>query len=131
MGRIANPFFTEFVPNDFANFYAWGVDQEIWKKAEYDDVFGMLFLSKENEQIDELYSLELYDRITVTGIVKNVFQGKPWIEVKSFDSMPGKVNTATLAHLYRGDVHMQRRQWQRAVSELSLASAGAVSFQAI
>ncbi len=126
IGRVSNPFFTQFVPSQFANFYAWSAEQPIWREKEYDDVFGTLFISKENEQLNDIYDLGLYQRINVTGVVRNVFQSKPWIEVISFEPMPGAVDTPTLAHMFRGESHMQRRQWNRAISELSLASAGDV-----
>lgn len=121
MGKVANPFFTRFVPSDYANFYVWSEQQPIWRKEQYDDMFGMLFMSKENEQLYDLYQLQLYDRVMVTGCVRNTFQGQPWIEVTNFEVQSQKVDTATLAHLYRGEYFMARRQWQRAISELSLA----------
>lgn len=126
IGKVSNPFFTRFVPSQFANFYVWSEDQSIWRKSEYENMFGTLFLSKENSQLSELYSLDLYDRVVLTGIVRNTFQSKPWIEVTSFTKESGKVDTPTLAHMFRGESHMERRQWQRAISELALASAGDV-----
>jgi hypothetical protein len=126
IGRVNNPFFTQFVPSQYANFYGWSAEQPIWRKESYDDLFGMLFLSKDSRQLQELYQIELYDRLWITGLVRNVFQDKPWIEVTEFEPLTGKVNTATLAHLYRAELHMQRREWTRAVSELSLAPAAGV-----
>ena len=124
MGRVSNPFFTQFVPSDFANFYGWGGSQPIWRKSSYDDLFGMLFMHKDNPRVSDLYSLRLYDRITVTGVVRNVFQDKPWIEVVDFAAQTSTVDTPTLAHLFRAETHMARREWNRAISELSMAPAG-------
>ncbi len=124
IGKISNPFFTRFVPSDYANFYAWSEGQKIWKRGDYDSVFGMLFLSKESEILGSLYELNLYDRVWVTGVVRNVFQGEPWIEVTEFEVNSGKVNTATLSHMFRGEAYMKRREWHRAISELSLAPSG-------
>lgn len=121
MGRVQNPFFTQFVPSMFANFYGWAAEQPIWRKEEYDDVFGMLFLDKRNEQLDQLYKLKTYQRVKITGVVRNVFQGEPWIEVKEFSELSLQVNTAVLSHLYRGEQFMAKRQWNKAISELSLA----------
>ena len=126
IGTLQNPFFTRFVASDFANFYAWSDDQPIWRRTEYDDVFGLLFLSKEHEQLDDVFHLEAYDRLEVRGVVRNTFQGMPWIEVTGFQRVGGKVNTATLTHLYRGEQHMEESEWSRAISELSLAPAGEV-----
>lgn len=125
LGKISNPFFTRFVPTDFVNFYGWATEQPIWRKEAYDDLFGMLFLSKESPMLSELYKLRVYDRIEVEGIVRNTFQGMPWIEVTNFKPVGGKVSTATLAHLYRGEEFMKKRQWELAIHELSLAPAQA------
>ena len=54
LGRISNPFFTKFTPAEFTNFYAWSDDQAIWRESSYNDVFGMLFLSKSNPQLEQL-----------------------------------------------------------------------------
>ncbi len=121
LGRIWNPFFTRFVPSEFTNFYGWSGTQPIWQKDSYEDVFGMLFINKRNAQVPDLYKFRTYDRVTLEGIVQNTFQGNPWIEVFSITPIPGRVDTPTLAHLYRAQSHMEKREWQRAISELSLA----------
>ena len=121
LGKVSNPFFTRFVPSDFVNFYAWPTEQPIWRKDSYDDLFGMLFLAKENKQIQDLYKMRLYERFEIEAIVRNTFQSMPWIEVLKMKPISGKVTTATLAHLYRGEEHMKQRQWDLAVHELSLA----------
>ncbi|MBM4061867.1 MAG: hypothetical protein FJ265_12340 [Planctomycetes bacterium] len=126
LGRIANPFFTKFTPTDFANFYVWGDEQPIWQQAAYDKVFGMMFLGKSHPKLEALYSLRLYERVLVTGVVRNTFQGVPWIEVTDFEKVGGQVDTAVLAHLYRGEKLMEQRLWQRATAELALVSGPGV-----
>ena len=118
IGRVSNPFFTRFVPSDYANFYCWAEEQPIWRKNEYENVFAYLFLPKDHEQLQTLYDLELYDRIMITGVVRNTFQGAPWIEVLEFEYLGEHVSTESLAHAYRGEQLMARRQWHRAISEL-------------
>lgn len=121
LGRISNPFFTKFTPTDYSNFYAWGDEQEIWQEPVYNDVFGMLFLSKMSKQLDALYALQLYERVKCTAVVRNTFQDLPWIEVMSFQKVDGQLDTATLTHLHRGESLMKQHLWQRAMSELALA----------
>ena len=123
LGRIWNPFFTRFVPSEYANFYAWSGTQPIWQRDSYEDVFGMLFLAKSNAQLADLYKFRTYERLTLEGIVQNTFQGNPWIEVLTMTPIQGRVDTPPLAHLYRAQLHMEKREWQKAISELSLAPA--------
>jgi tetratricopeptide (TPR) repeat protein len=124
LGRISNPFFTKFTPTDYANFYAWADEQPIWQEKSYNDVFGMLFLSKSHPKLQQLYELQTYQRIEVTGIIRNTFQNTPWIEVADFRMVNGQLDTAMLAHLYRGEKLMEQRLWQRAMAELSRAPGG-------
>lgn len=122
LGRLSNPFFTQFTPQEFANFHVWSHEQPIWREESYKAVFGMMFLSKSSTGLAKLYELEIYDCLQVTGVVRNVFQGAPWIEVLELEKIDGKLDTPTLTHLYRGEKFMEQRQWQRAVAELSQAS---------
>jgi hypothetical protein len=121
LGKISNPFFTKFTPTDYANFYGWADEQSIWQPGPYEDVFGMLFLNKSHPKLDQLYTLRLYERIRVTGIIRNTFQDTPWIEVTDFEKQTGQLDTAVITHLYRGEKLMEQRLWQRAIAELALA----------
>lgn len=131
LGKISNPFFTKFTPTDFANFYAWGDEQPIWQEKVYSDVFGMLFLSKMHPKLEQLYELRLYQRIKVTGVIRNTFQNTPWIEVSDFEIQDSQLDTAVLTHLYRGEKLMEQRLWQRAIAELSLAPGEGVPASAL
>ncbi|MFO1077268.1 MAG: hypothetical protein U1E73_06025 [Planctomycetota bacterium] len=126
LGKISNPFFTKFTPTDFTNFYSWADEQAIWRQDAYQNLFGMLFLSKTHEKLEQLYTLHTYDRIELTGIVRNTFQGEPWIEVTDFERQSGKLDTAVITHLYRGEKLMDQRMWQRAIAELSLVPGAGV-----
>lgn len=121
LGKISNPFFTRFTPSEFLNFYCWADEQPIWQKESYSDLFGMMFYSKVGPKLRACYELRLYERLKVTGVVRNTFQGTPWIEVIDFEPIGGQVDLAVLTHLYRGEQLMGQRRWQRAIAELSLA----------
>jgi hypothetical protein len=131
LGKIANPFFTKFTPTDFANFYAWSDEQPIWQEKAYGDVFGMLFLAKTHPKLEQLYTLRVYQRVRVTGVIRNTFQNTPWIEVTDFEEVDGQLDTAVLSHLYRGEKLMEQRLWQRAMAELSLAPGEGVPQHAL
>jgi hypothetical protein len=131
LGKISNPFFTKFTPSDFANFYAWADEQPIWQEKSYGDVFGMLFLSKTHPKLEQIYEMRLYQRLAITGVIRNTFQNQPWIEVTDFEPVAGQLDTAVLTHLYRGEKLMDQRLWQRAIAELSLAPGEGVPPQAM
>jgi hypothetical protein len=131
LGKIANPFFTKFTPTDFANFYAWADEQPIWQEKTYNDVFGMLFLAKTHPRLEQLYTLRLYQRMQITGVIRNTFQSAPWIEVTDFALLDGQLDTAVLTHLHKGEKLMEQRLWQRAIAELSLAPGTGVPVHAL
>lgn len=121
LGKVQNPFFTEFEASQYANFYGWADEQAIWKKSEYEDLFGLFFIRKENDICSQIYKMKVYDRMEVVAIVRNVFQRQPWMEITELTTLERRANTATLSHLYRGETYMQKRDWRRALAELSLA----------
>jgi hypothetical protein len=121
LGKVQNPFFTRFVPQRFANFHCWADEQQIWNRSQYEDIFGLLFMAKDNEQLSAIYKMKAYQRIMVTAVIRNTFQGDPWIEVVQFEHLEKAVDTASLSHLFRGHLCMQKKQWGRALAELSLA----------
>ena len=124
LGKISNPFFTRFTPADYANVYVWADEQPLWQRQAYEDLFGNMFYPKAGSQLQQVYEMSMYDRLQITGVVRNTFQDAPWIEIQSFDVLGEQVSAATLAHMYRGEQFMNERRWQRAIAELTLAPAG-------
>ena len=131
IGKISNPFFTKFTSIDFANFYCWADEQPIWQQKAYEDIFGMMFLPKKHHGLETLYTLKLYQRIQITGVIRNTFQNMPWIEVSDFYVLDEQLSTPVLTHLYRGEKYMDQRQWSRAVAELSRAPGDGVPPHAV
>ena len=126
LGNLSNPFFTRFSPTDFTNFYVWADEQPIWQRADYEDMFGNLFYSKFGEQLQTIFNMPTYQRLQITGIIRNTFQNSPWIEVTEFDLLPNRVNAAVLTHMYRGEQFMAERRWERAIAELTFVPGAGV-----
>ena len=124
IGTVHNPFFTRFTRSDFVNFGLWADDQKIWERKEFDNPCSTLFCQKTSgELLTQIYALQRYERVTLTGIVRNAFQGEPFIEVTSVQPAEGKLTTATLTHMARAHQLMQNHKWQQAALELNLASS--------
>ncbi len=126
LGKISNPFFTRFTPTEYSNLYVWADEQPIWQRESYEDMFGNLFYPKTGDQLQQVFELRLYQRLEVTGIVRNTFQNSPWIEIVKFTELSGQVDSAVLAHMYRGEQFMGERRWQRAIAELTMAPGAGV-----
>lgn len=119
--QVYNPYFTRFVPERFLNFAAWGDEQEIWKVEEYSRDFPFLFVSKGAKNLTDFLKLERFDRVQVVGEIKDIFKGKPWIELYSVKPLDGKITEKSLVHRVRGDMAMKKNRPRIAVKEYNLA----------
>lgn len=123
IGSVHNPFFTRFTRTEYTNFWAWGDEQKVWKLDEFSNPLSILFVKKlDNDALlAELFRFKRFDRLQVTGVVRNVFKNAPWIEVISIEKLGGKVTTPTLTHMHRAYAYMAKRRWTQAGTELNLA----------
>ncbi len=124
IGELHNPFFTRFTRSDYVNFAAWSTEQKIWERKEFDNPCATLFCDKkQDELLSTVYGLRRYTRIKLTGIIRNAFQGQPWIEITAIEPLEGRLTTASLMHMSRAFQMMDAHKWQAASVELNLASS--------
>lgn len=124
VGALHNAFFTRFTRADFVNFEVWGTSKKLWVKEDFDNPTPTFFVDKRNDEVIDLISqLKRYQKIACTGIVRNVFRGKPWFEITKIEILPSKLNTGTLARMVRGRRLMERRRWKQAGNEFNMAFA--------
>ncbi len=123
IGSVHNPFFTRFTRSEYTNFGAWGDEQKVWKLEEFSRPLSILFVKKldNDDMLSELFRYKRFERLQITGVVRNVFKDAPWIEVISIEKLGGKVTTPTLTHMHRAHSLMAKRRWTQAGTELNLA----------
>lgn len=129
LGAVHNPFFTRFTRASYVNFAMWSDDQAIWKQSEYDNPCSTLFCEKkDNTLLETIYSLQRYQRVLVTGVVRNAWQGEPWFEITEVEpTSDTRMTTASLSHLHRAWSLIEQRKWQQAAIELNLASSDSLT----
>ncbi|HHI80258.1 MAG TPA: hypothetical protein ENK02_09775 [Planctomycetes bacterium] len=124
IGSLHNAFFTRFTRADFVNFEVWGVTKRLWIKEDFDNPTPTFFVDKRNDDVIDLLSkLKRYQKIACTGIIRNVFRGKPWFEISKIEILPNKLNTASLARMVKARRLMKRRRWEQAGNEFNMAFA--------
>ena len=124
VGELHNPFFTRFTRANHVNFALWGDDAKLWVKEDFDKPCPTLFVDKlDDETTSVLYKLPRYQRVKLTGVVRNAFQGKPWIEITKIERLQSRFTTASLRHLHRAHNYIGVHEWQKAGVELGLAQA--------
>ena len=123
LGTLHNPFFTRFTRSEYANFGAWGEEQKLWMRKEYDNPVSTFFVQKSRTSrvLQQIYDLKRYQLVEAVGIVRNIFQGEPWIEVLSINPLGQEVTVSTLAHMNRAVALIKNHNWAKAGAELSLA----------
>lgn len=112
-----NPYFTRFVPERFVNFSAWGVEQAIWERDQFNDDFPYLFVAKASPMLPKFMEMKRFDRVRFVGVVRDTFRGEPWIEVISITPIPGKITEKALIHRVRGDQATARTHHRIAARE--------------
>lgn len=132
LGNVHNPFFTRFTRAEFTNFALWDDTQQIWKQSEYDRPCSTVFAEKKNGPVlEKLYALQRYQRVTLTGVVRNEWQGDPWIEVSVIEPIEEpRITSASLTHMRRAHGFIEGRKWAQAAIELNLASSQTLTTQA-
>jgi tetratricopeptide (TPR) repeat protein len=118
--RMYVPFFTFFTPEEYVNISAWADEQNLFDPQDYGDDFAYLFISKDNTAIQELVRLRRYERFRAEGIVRNIFKGIPWIEIKKVEVEEGRWTDERLTRMVRG-LHAERQgDWRTAYTEYSM-----------
>jgi hypothetical protein len=120
-GRNGPSFFTRFEPDQWLNFVAWPDEAALWEKKAFDTDFPHLFIRRDNPDFKAIASAATYDRFTVSGVVRDVIKGQPWIEIGSVRKLQEKITEGSLAHLVKGLMFRDHRHFDAAAKEFEAA----------
>jgi len=119
--RFWNPFFTRFTRDEYMNFSAWGDEQPIWIEAEYSNDFPLLFADRRGRVLETFGTAEAFDRFECEAMVRDLFLGKPWIEITKAERLSERLTTGTILHAARGHRLLEAGQWMVAMNEFNRA----------
>src|ERR1043165_1574518 len=91
-------FHTRFDPESWTSFAAWPDEASLWEKPAWDADFPFLFIRRDAPAFILATKGVAYRRLAVTGVVRDVIKGKPWIEVTGLKELPGHLTEAALLH---------------------------------
>lgn len=115
MDEVYFPYFTSFTREKHLNLSVWLDGAPIWERESYaKDEFPFVYLGRDHPQRDEALRLAPFTRVEVTGKVKDVFRGKPWIEVAAFRVAPATLGREVVEWVKSGDAHAARGDYARA-----------------
>jgi hypothetical protein len=114
-------FFTKFEPDQWIAFAAWADEAPLWVKKDYDEDFRHLFVRRHGPEAKAIAMAARYDRFVVSGVVREVLKGRPWIEVTSLRRLPEKITEGSLVRLVKGLMLRDHRRFEAAAREFAAA----------
>ena len=119
-----NPYLTRFGPGDHQAFRGWSDDAFLWERPSFEDALPYLFARRGSPAAATLAAGRNFERFEVTGIVREVFLGEPWIEVTMVTRLVEHVSEGAILHAVRGLELLRQGQPEMARAQLERARAG-------
>jgi hypothetical protein len=81
--EVYQPFFTPFDSFSFANFAAWDCESDLKSQEQFLDHCPTLYIDRRMREstLEKMNSLDPYECFRATGVVRQVFAGRPFIEI--------------------------------------------------
>lgn len=114
-------FFTRFEPDQWLNFSGWADEAALWEKKAFDSDFQHMFIRRTSGDYKIIAAAAIYDRFAVSGVVREVLKGKPWIEIVSVRKLQEKITEGCLVHLVKGLTLRDHRRYDAAAREFEAA----------
>lgn len=124
LGRLDGPVFTKFEKDWYQNFSAWPDGAPLWDKDAYKKDYQYFFISRLSEGANQIIHAPNYSRWLITAEVSEIFNGKPWFEVKGLTQLETSLRTASLQQLVKGFRASKAGKYELAAKAFGAADAG-------
>jgi len=104
-GRNYNPYYTQFNEEQFGNFSAYPIDARLYDKRDFPRPYPFFFASKFTKAWKKVKDIDHLRVIEITGVVRHVFKGQPWIEVTSWSGSSGGLSEDDIRDVIRADAN--------------------------
>ncbi len=98
---------TRFGPGAFAAISGWADEQFPWVPEEFEHPAVRVFVRLGSEPDRTLQGAHPHQRFAVTGIVRDVWRDRPWIELTSATPLDEAIGEATVFHAGRALERME------------------------
>ncbi len=116
-------FLSRFDPAQDLCFSAWGDDQKIWHREEFENTATRLFVPRGSVLEARISATGLHGRLLLTLRVREIWLNQPWIEVQSAVLLSPSVGEGTILHASRAMDLWKTGQRELAIGELERALA--------
>jgi tetratricopeptide (TPR) repeat protein len=113
-GESYNPYYTRFTEELYGNFTAWPIDARLYDKRDYQRTYQFFFMRRSNKKWKKLQGLDRMTVIKVTGYVREVFRGQPWIEIEKFSTSSGGMRPKEVQYVINGDAYFAAGKYKQA-----------------
>jgi tetratricopeptide (TPR) repeat protein len=113
-GESYNPYYTRFTEELYGNFTAWPIDARLYDKRDYQRTYQFFFMRRANKKWKKLQGLDRMTVINVTGYVREVFRGQPWIEIEKFSTTSGGMRVKEVQYVITGDAYYAAGKYNQA-----------------
>ncbi len=125
-----DPFFSRFGPRSWAAVEAWPDESLLWDPEAFERRCSHLFVRRGRSPHEHFAAARRYRRFEVQGIVREIFHGEPWIEVRSVRALGNAVGEGTILHVVRAQGFLAEGRPDRARQQLERALAAPMPPQA-
>lgn len=124
-------YFSRFSSRTYWGFQAWGDEQALWERADFDDPAPRLFARRGTSAELRLRAARRYERFELVALVEEVFLGEPWIEVESVRRLDASWNEGALVHATRAGALLESGRWHLAADQFERAMLGGLPEQSM
>lgn len=118
-----NPYLTRFGTDDYRAVVAWGDEQNLWDPEQYGAPAATLYVRRGGTADAALATPGRYARFAAVGVVRQVFLGRPWIELTRLEPLAQQFTEGSMIHAARGVELMAAGHWELAAQSFERALA--------
>jgi hypothetical protein len=119
-----NPYVTRFSNASHNALSVWGDEQLLWLAAEYDRPLSLVFARRGTTAARFCAEAKPYDRFAAVVHVRQVFLGRPWIEIERIQPLERKITEGSVLHAARALTLMANKEWSLARADVDRARVG-------
>lgn len=118
-----NPYLSRFEPERWLMLEGWADEAFTWNRSVFETPVGRFFVRRGGGFEPLVRRARTYQRYELSGRVREVFLGEPWIEVVALVPLEGEVGEGTILHVTRARDAAAEGQFELALDQYARARA--------
>jgi hypothetical protein len=119
-----NPYLTRFGSADWRGLKVWADEQFLWEREAWENPVANVFARRGSVADEVLAGAPRLARYEALAHVRQVFLGRPWIELEQVQRIKGAIGEGSVLHATRALEHVEKEQWRNALDNYDRALVG-------